>query len=152
VNRAYRTSFASLDDVPMPTSDTDRRFSATGGHRAYFDFVRVFDGWLVERYSRSRRIWHEVSGRKDVPFILQFSGFAAEKLASARPGAAAALAPRAWIYEFLKDKYAEKCPDNPGKIVTANRRVRAEAAGQLGSAFAGECPCSGWTVRSGTRR
>jgi hypothetical protein len=152
-----------------------------------------------------------VSGRDDVPFILQFSGFAAEKLASARPAVAALdvvgwiahadavglslytnsgysdyghssvlatvrllgtardlgkpvfvleggceapnvvlrepevtffstaavpLAPRVWIYEFLKDKYDEEYADNPGKLVGADGRVRPEAARELASAFA----------------
>jgi hypothetical protein len=50
--------------------------------------------------------------------------------------AAAALAPRVWIYEFLKDKYNEEYADNPGKLVGADGRVRPEAARRLASAFA----------------
>jgi hypothetical protein len=56
---------------------------------AYFDFVSAINDWFIERYERCRHIWHEASGRNDVPFILQFSGFVAEKLANARPGTAA---------------------------------------------------------------
>ncbi len=88
VNREYGTAFASLEDVPLPRNDADQRFGARAPV-AYFDFARTLNDWFVERYERCRRIWHEVSGRADVPFILQFSGFVAEKLAGARPGAAA---------------------------------------------------------------
>jgi hypothetical protein len=88
VNRDYQTSFASLEEIPLPRSECDKRFGAHAG-AAYFDFVRTINDWFIERYERCRRIWHEESKRSDVPFILQFSGFVAEKLAKARPGAAA---------------------------------------------------------------
>jgi hypothetical protein len=88
VNREYQTSFASLEEVPPPRHELDERFGAHPGV-AYFDFVLAINDWFIERYERCREIWHESSGRRDVPFILQFSGFVAEKLANARPGAAA---------------------------------------------------------------
>jgi hypothetical protein len=209
VNREYQTSFAAIDDVPQPRSDKDERFAAHAP-LAYFDLVQSINDWFVERYERCRRIWHEASGRKDVPFILQFSGFVAEKLANARPGAAAfdivgwirhadavglslytnngypdyghasdiatvrllelardlgkevfvleggseapnvvlnpaemkffgsaaaQLHPRVWVYEFLKDKYDEEYPDNPGKIVRADGRIRPEALRAIQSVF-----------------
>jgi len=87
VNREYGSSFPAIEDVPLPTSDYDEHF----GHPelAYFDFARCINDWLVERYERCRRIWHETSGRADVPFILQFSGGEAEKLEKGRPPLAA---------------------------------------------------------------
>jgi hypothetical protein len=88
VNREYQTSFASLEEVPPPRNELDERFGARPGI-AYFDFVQAINDWFIERYERCRGIWHEATGRRDVPFILQFSGFVAEKLANARPGAAA---------------------------------------------------------------
>ena len=88
VNREYQTSFAGISQVPLPRNELDLRFGSRA-YAAYFDFVRTLNDWFVERYERCRRIWHEVSGRDDVPFILQFSGSAAEKLAKARPAAAA---------------------------------------------------------------
>jgi hypothetical protein len=88
VNRAYRTSFNSLDAVPMPRGDADERFGTMAG-TAYFDFARTLNDWFVERYERCRSIWHEASGRNDVPFILQFSGYVSDKMAKAESGAAA---------------------------------------------------------------
>ena len=87
VNHEYQTSFASLEEIPLPRNERDERFGAHAG-TAYFDFVRTINDWFIERYERCQRIWHEASGRSDVPFILQFSGFVAEKFAKARPGAA----------------------------------------------------------------
>ena len=87
VNRDYQTSFASLQEIPLPRNERDERFGTHAG-AAYSDFVRTINDWFIERYERCRHIWHEESGRNDVPFILQFSGFVAEKLAKARPGAA----------------------------------------------------------------
>jgi hypothetical protein len=209
VNAEYRTSFAAIDDVPQPRSDVDERFAARAP-LAYFDLVRSINDWFVERYERCRRIWHQESGRQDVPFILQFSGFVTEKLAAARPGAAAfdivgwiqradavglslytntgypdfghasdiatvrllesarelgkdvfvleggceapnvvlnaaemkffasaaaPLHPRVWVYEFLKDKFDEEYPDNPGKIVRADGRVRPAAQRAIRAVF-----------------
>ena len=47
--------------------------------------MRALNDWFQERYERCRRIWHEVSGRTDVPFILQFNGFELGKLVNGRP-------------------------------------------------------------------
>ena len=87
VNAEYATSFASIEDVPLPLNESDHRFGKPG--LAYFDFVRSLNDWLVEAYNRCRRIWHEASGRSDVPFILQLSGGFPEKLAKGRPSFAA---------------------------------------------------------------
>jgi hypothetical protein len=210
VNREYQTSFASLEEIPLPRNELDARFGTHAG-AAYFDFVRTINDWFIERYERCRHIWHEASGRSDVPFILQFSGFVAEKLAKARPGAAgfdlvgwivradavglslytnsgypdyghasviatirllalardlgkdvfvleggceapnvvlnktelrffasaaAPLAPKVWIYEFLKDKFDEEYRSNPGKLVRANGHIRPAAVHLLRSLFA----------------
>ena len=87
VNREYETRFHSFDDIPLPLNEKDARFGR--GLRAYYDFARTLNDWFVERYERCRRIWHETSGRADVPFLLQLSGFEPEKLGKAGPGAAA---------------------------------------------------------------
>jgi hypothetical protein len=87
VNREYAASFADIDAVPLPKTDADERFGRSD--LAYFDFVRTLNDWFQERYRACRRIWHEEGGRADTPFILQFSGLEAEKLAKGRPGLAA---------------------------------------------------------------
>jgi hypothetical protein len=200
VNREYTTSFDSLDSVPMPLNEFDRRFGQPG--LAYFDFARSINDWFVERYQRCRKIWHEASHRPEVPFILQFSGGEPEKIVLGRPGFAAfdlagwvgmadalglslytnsgypdmghgsieatvnlvsvarllgkdvfvleggneapnvtldsvefryfgtvarRLAPRTYIYEFFKEKFLEDYSYNPGKIVTAQGRIRKPA-------------------------
>ena len=201
VNKEYGTSFSTIDEIPMPRNENDGRFA---GHAdlAYFDFIRTINDWFVERYETCRRIWHETSGRKDVPFILQFSSGVAEKLAKARPGAAAfdltdwieradavglslytnsgypdyghatamatirllqtardlgkdvfvleggceapnvvldenelkffgsaaaPLAPKVWIYEFIKNKFDEEYRSSPGKLVRADGSLRPAA-------------------------
>jgi hypothetical protein len=87
VNREYATSFGSLDQIPLPINESDGRFGKP--QPAFFDFTRTLNDWFVERYERCRRLWHEVSGRSDVPFILQFSGAELEKFVRGRPGYAA---------------------------------------------------------------
>jgi len=94
LNREYGSEFASFDAVPMPLNEKDRRFERAD--LAYFDFARSLNDWFVERYTRCRKIWHDVSGRADVPFILQFNGGFAEKFAMGRPGHAAFDVP-GWI-------------------------------------------------------
>ncbi|HYT77134.1 MAG TPA: hypothetical protein VEL79_20425, partial [Vicinamibacterales bacterium] len=51
-------------------------------------------------------------------------------------GAAAGLAPRTWIYEFLKDKFDEQYTDNPGKLVRVDGGLRRDAAAAVRDAFA----------------
>ncbi len=207
LNREYVTSFKALEDVPLPLNEGDPRFGAPA--LAYFDFARSLNDWFVERYEVCRRIWHE-EGHTKVPFILQLSGFLAEKLALGRPAfeafdipdwidradalgmsiytnngypdyghasvratvnlvaeagelgkdtfvleggceapnvvlnseelaffgsAARKLNPRTYIYEFLKDKFAEEYPSNPGKLVTSGGRIRPEAFRALRTLF-----------------
>jgi hypothetical protein len=96
VNAEYDTSFASMEAVPLPLNETDPRFGKPG--LAYFDFARSLNDWLVEAYDRCRRIWHEASGRSDVPLILQLSGSFPEKLVRGRPSFAALEIP-GWISE-----------------------------------------------------
>src|SRR5262249_28534093 len=62
----------SVDQVPLPLNDEDRRFGRP--RLAYYDFARSINDWFMEQYERCRKIWHDVSGRSDVPVILQFSG------------------------------------------------------------------------------
>jgi hypothetical protein len=47
------------------------------------------------------------------------------------------LSPRTYIYEFLKEKFDEPYKSNPGKLVTARRRIRRPALHALSSLFAG---------------
>jgi hypothetical protein len=94
VNREYETAFGSIADVPMPATDEDARFARAG--EAYFDFARTFNDWFLARYESCQRLWHEAGGRPEVPFILQFSGLEAEKIANGRPGLAAFDLPQ-WI-------------------------------------------------------
>jgi hypothetical protein len=208
LNREYGSVFASFGSVPMPKNEDDARFGRPD--LAYFDFARTLNDWFVERYQRCRSIWHEVSRRSDVPFILQFSGGAAEKIRLGRPGfaafdfpgwismadalgmsiytnngfpdmghanivstlrmvalardlhkgvfvleggneapnvtldpvqmdffgsAARNLQPRTYIYEFLKDKFAEEYDSNPGKLVAADGTVRKPAFDALKQLF-----------------
>jgi hypothetical protein len=208
LSREYGTEFASFDVVPLPLNEKDRRFERAD--LAYFDFARSLNDWYVERYMRCRSIWHEISHRADVPFILQLNGLFAEKIVMGRPGHAAfdvpgwiamadalgislythsgypdmghqsilatvnllamtgdmgksvfvleggneapnvtldpvelaffgsvarKLAPQTYIYEFLKDKFNEKYAQNPGKVVTANGRIRSKAFNALQKLF-----------------
>jgi hypothetical protein len=208
VNREYGSRFALIQDVPLPLDESDPRFGRP--ELAYYDFARSINDWFVERYERCRRIWHEASGRADVPFILQLNGGETEKIEKGRPALAAfdlpgwiaradalalslysnsgypdlgnasiratvrlsALArdlgkdvfvvetgceepnvvldpeelrflarvaldlePRTFIYEFLKEKFDEPYPDNPGKLVTAAGRIRRPAFEALRGLF-----------------
>jgi hypothetical protein len=209
VNHEYGSAFPALDRVPLPASERDVRFGRP--QAAYTDFVSALNDWFFHAYRRCRAIWHQASGRDTVPFILQFSGFEAEKLAKGRPGLAAfdlpawiadadavglslysnggyadlghasivatvrvlalarelgkdvfvleagyenpaaladpeelvflaeapaALAPRTWIYEFLKEKFNESFEGNPGKLVGADGALRDDAARAVRQAFA----------------
>ncbi len=208
MNREYGAEWGSFDAVPLPLSEKDRRFKRAD--LAYFDFARSLNDWFVERYIRCREIWHEVSRRADVPFILQLNGHFAEKIAMGRPGhaafdvpgwiamadalgvslytnngytdmghqsihatvnllavagdmgksvyvleggneapnvtldpeelvffgsAARKLAPQTYIYEFLKDKFNERYAQNPGKVVSADGRIRPRAFNALHNLF-----------------
>ncbi len=83
----YGSNFDSISTVPMPLNERDSRFGRPD--LAYFDLLRSLNDWFVGCYERCRSLWHEVSGRADVPFILQFSGGAAEKFMLGRTGFAA---------------------------------------------------------------
>jgi hypothetical protein len=94
LNSEYGTSFPSIEVVPMPLNENDPRFARADV--AYFDFSRMLNDWLVDRYQSCRRIWHREGGRVNVPFILQFDGGMAEKMALGRAAFAAFDLP-AWI-------------------------------------------------------
>ncbi len=51
--------------------------------------ARTINDWFVGRYEACRKIWKTESDRKDVPFILQFSGFDEEKFKLGYPEYAA---------------------------------------------------------------
>ncbi len=200
MNADYATTFDAFDAVPLPLNESDSRFGKP--QLAYFDFARSLNDWFVDCYQRCRAIWHEVSGRAEVPFILQLSGGEAEKIARGCPSLAAfgmpewvamadalglslytnsgfpdmghasieatvnlvaigrdlgkdvfvleggneapnvtldpvqltyfgyvgrRLGPRTYIYEFLKEKFAEEYRDNPGKLVMSSGRIRRPA-------------------------
>jgi hypothetical protein len=95
INAEYGSSFASPEEVPLPLNETDSRFGSP--ELAYFDFARSLNDWLVERYETCRRIWHAISGRADVPLILQHCTGFPEKLVKGRPAFAAFDIP-GWIY------------------------------------------------------
>ena len=208
VNREYGVHFVSMDQVPMPRNESDTRFGRP--ELAFFDFVRVFNDWFIDRYERCRRIWHESSGRDDVPLILQMNGAELEKIVRGRPSymafdipgwiaradavglsiytssgfpdfahapiksmvnmlalaadldkdffimesgceapnivldpgelefigtVALSLRPRIFIYEFLKDKFNETYPSNPGKLVDAGGNIREPAFKALSALF-----------------
>jgi len=210
LNREYGLRVKSFEAVVLPLNEKDPRFKR--GDLVYFDFVRCLGDWYLERYERCRRIWHEVSGRPEVPFILQFSGFVAEKFAAGRPAyvafdlpawiasadavglsvythngyrdlghaslqatvqmlalardmgkqafvleggceapnvvldpvqlaffgsVARPLAPRTYIYEYLKDKFNEAYATNPGKLVTGDGQIRPAAIEALKNLFRG---------------
>ena len=208
VNREYRTSFATFAAVPMPKNEEDGRFGRAD--LAYYDLVRMLNDWLMTRYRRCRDIWHRESHRRDVPFILQFDGGMAEKIALGRPAFAAfdlpgwidtadalglslytnngfrdfghasitatvnlmavarllgkpvfvleggceapnvvldkaelefyasvarPLAPRTYVYEFIKEKWNEPFPSNPGKLVDRKGQIQQPAFEFLSSLF-----------------
>lgn len=83
VNNIYGTSASSMDQIPLPLNEQDPRFK--NAQMAYRDFVRSINDWLIGGYVTCQRIWHKESGRMDVPLILQFSGFVAEKFQRGRP-------------------------------------------------------------------
>jgi hypothetical protein len=87
LDAAYGTAFGAFEAVPMPKSEVDPRFGKPD--LAYYDFARSINDWFVERYERCRSIWHETSGRRDVPLLLQFAGNDTEKMYKAQPGLAA---------------------------------------------------------------
>ena len=49
------------------------------------DYVRAINDWFVDRYEACRKIWHDTAARKDIPFLLQFSGFDQEKFELGAP-------------------------------------------------------------------
>jgi hypothetical protein len=120
VNAEYGTSFASMEEIPLPLNENDARFGKAD--LAYFDFARSLNDWLVENYERCRRIWHEVSGRSDVPFILQHCGGYPEKLMKGRPAFAAFDVP-GWI--AMADAAGLSLYTNSGYPDFAHASVRA---------------------------
>ncbi len=86
VNRAYGTRFPALAAVSMPANERDPAFARPDV--AYYDFVSAINGWVVRQLDRCRSIWH-ARARRNVPFILQFSGYVPEKFEKGRPAFAA---------------------------------------------------------------
>jgi hypothetical protein len=86
VNRRYRTAFRSLAAVPMPRGERDAAFGDPGA--AYFDFVSAINAWVVARLEECRSLWH-ARAHREVPFVLQLSGYVPEKFEKGRPAFAA---------------------------------------------------------------
>lgn len=82
INQTYQTHFKNISDVPMPLNEGDQRFGKSAW--AYFDFLHSINNWYWQSYQTCRQIWHSESGRSDVPFILQMSGYDAEKFIMGR--------------------------------------------------------------------
>jgi hypothetical protein len=82
VNRRFRTAFRALDAVPMPISERDPAFGDAG--TAYFDFVSAVNQWVVARLEECRSLWH-ARAQRNVPFVLQLSGYVPEKFEKGRP-------------------------------------------------------------------
>jgi hypothetical protein len=93
VNRAYRTRFAEIAQIPMPQNADDPKFGRP--REAFFDLAQSMNDWFLQQYRENRRLWHRHSSK---PFLLQLSGFASEKIAKGRPEFAAFDLP-AWISE-----------------------------------------------------
>ena len=93
VNREYGTRFPGMSRVPMPGSANDPRFGRP--RAAYFDLVQSVNDWYLKQYRENRHIWRRYS---TAPFLLQLSGFSAEKIARGRPEFAAFDLP-AWVDE-----------------------------------------------------
>ncbi|MDI6782655.1 MAG: beta-galactosidase [bacterium] len=91
INEEYHTKFGNLDEIPLPNSESDKRFGLP--HRAYFDFVSVINTWWWNQYNYNRKIWQKSS---KAPFILQLNGTLIDKLKHGRPGYAAFNLP-AWL-------------------------------------------------------
>ncbi len=85
-NARYRTAFASLADVPLPRNESDPAFGDAPA--AYWDFVAAVNGWFVRQLDACRSLWH-ARARRNVPFMLQLSGYVPEKLEKGRPAFAA---------------------------------------------------------------
>ena len=86
VNLKYGTSFSTIDEIPMPKNESDERFGKP--FNAYWDLVRSLNYWVVSQYETCRAIWHK-HRKKNIPFILQFSGYEPEKLEKGRVAFAA---------------------------------------------------------------
>jgi hypothetical protein len=84
INQEYQTKFASIEDIFLPNSESDKRFGSS--HRAYFDFIAVINGWWWKQYNDNRKIWQKSS---KTPFIVQLNGTLVEKLNVGHPGFAA---------------------------------------------------------------
>lgn len=91
INEEYQAKFASIDEVPLPNNEADKRFGLP--HRAYFDFVSAINSWWWKQYNYNRKIWQQSS---KTPFILQLNGTLIDKLSNGRSGYAAFNLP-AWL-------------------------------------------------------
>jgi hypothetical protein len=80
-NQRYQTSFRGIGDIPLPLNEKDPGFG--NPFSAYWDFACSINYWLVSQYEENRAIWHK-NRKKNIPFILQISGYEIEKLEKGR--------------------------------------------------------------------
>lgn len=91
INREYKVNFTSAEEIPMPNSESDKRFGLP--HRAYFDFVTAINSWWWKQYNTNRKLWQKSS---KTPFILQLNGTLIDRFINGHPGFAAFNLP-AWL-------------------------------------------------------
>jgi hypothetical protein len=80
-NQRYQTSFKAIQDIPLPLNEKDPGFG--NPFSAYWDFALSINYWVVSQYEENRSIWHK-NRKKDIPFLLQISGYELEKLEKGR--------------------------------------------------------------------
>jgi hypothetical protein len=85
-NHRYQTAFKDIQEIPLPLNEKDPGFG--NPFSAYWDFTCSLNDWVVSQYEENRSIWHK-NRKKDIPFILQISGYELEKLEKGRPAFAA---------------------------------------------------------------
>lgn len=76
INQEYKTTFASVTEIPLPVSEEDKQFGLP--NRAYVDFVSSINDWILTQYQNDLAKWHEYS---TIPFIFQIDGRTADALA-----------------------------------------------------------------------
>jgi len=82
----YLSRFESLERAPLPRNESDPAFGRPAA--AYLDFVTSLNDWVTAQLDDCRALWH-ARARRNVPFVLQFSGYLPEKLAKGRAALAA---------------------------------------------------------------
>ncbi len=82
MNYFFVTSFREFAAVPMPRSEHDPAFGRPD--RAYRNFCRALNHWVSRQITGLAKIWRSGGGR-NVPLVLQLSGYVEEKLQLGSP-------------------------------------------------------------------